>query len=176
MIPLSSSFWRKFFVLGFAFLIFATIYGFSIAKDFKKDLIAYMGIMMMITMVYLELLIIRDHLWILEGSTPEILRWRETFFPKKTIRQQKIRKILVVLVATVIFTWVYTYVKESAIYSFLGIILMITVLYFEVLIIRDEMQAISIGFRMREVEKSVTQSQPQGAPENDELLPKEDAE
>ena len=155
MIPLTHQFWRKLLIVAFAFLVFATVWGYSIAKDWvRRDVLPYMGIILMVTLVYLELLIIRDHLWVLEGSHPETLRWREAFFPKQTLRQLRMRKLVVVILSTIIFTWIYTRTRGPEIYMFLGVILMVTVLYFEVLTIREELQTLNMSLKMEQVEKS----------------------
>ena len=154
MIPLTHQFWRKLLVVAFTFLVFASLWGFSIAKEWAhRDILPYMGIILMITLVYIELLIIRDHLWVLEGSHPEALRWREAFFPKQTLRQLRLRKLVVVILSMIIFTWIYTRTRGPEIYMFLGVILMVTVLYFEVLTIRDELQSLNIGLKMDQMEK-----------------------
>ncbi len=169
MIPLTHQFWRKLLIVAFAFLVFATVWGYSIAKDWvRRDILPYMGIILMVTLVYLELLIIRDHLWVLEGSHPESLRWREAFFPKATLRQLRMRKLVVVILSTIIFTWIYTRTKGPEIYMFLGVILMVTVLYFEVLTIRDELQTLNMSLKMEQVQKGTKNGSDSAAPESGE--------
>lgn len=145
-------FFEKAFTIVFAFLVFA-----SIARHvrYNRDLLSYIGIILMVTVVYLETLVIRDHLWVLEGAIPEARRWRDVFFSRTTLSQQRWRKMLVVLFAAAIFAYVYLRTQGSEIYSFMGIILMVTVLYFEVLGIRDEVTVLSASVRARLIEESV---------------------
>ena len=185
---------RKFIVLAFAFLVFATVYAVSgqsftfgfwgkvvtININTKREILIYMGIMLMITLVYLELLILRDHLWIIEGSSQELRRWRDTFFTKESISRLKVRKMVVVIFSTIIFTLVYMRTKGTEIYSFLGIVLMITVLYFEMLSMRDDLKTLCDAFKAKEIEESLrNQLKPVKGSDSeetrdDDLLPKED--
>ena len=189
---------RKLIILAFTFLVFATVYAVSgqtftfgfwgkvvtININAKREILIYMGIMLMITLVYLELLILRDHLWIIEGSSQEVRRWRDTFFTKETLNRQKVRKMIVVIFSTIIFTFVYLRTKGTEIYSFLGIVLMITVVYFELLSMRDDLRTLCDAFKAKEIENGLRKQLkadsnpsgvPVGAPESaDELLPKED--
>ncbi|MBF0502528.1 MAG: hypothetical protein HQM09_20490 [Candidatus Riflebacteria bacterium] len=150
---------RKLFTLAFAFLVFIAAIVLSSIKfiNLRLDILSYMGSMLMITLVYLELLIIRDHLWVLEGSIPEARRWREVFFSRQSMRQQKFRKMFVVIFAMMLFTWIYTRTAGTELYSFLGVILMLTVLYFEILSMRDEFIALSFSLKAQKIEDTVRQ-------------------
>lgn len=145
-------FLEKSFTIAFAFIVFTVL---ARHVRYHRDLLSYIGIMLMITTAYLEILIIRDHLWVLEGALPEAQRWRDIFFNKQSLNQMRWRKILAVLFAMVVFTYVYHQTQASEIYSFLGIILMVTVLYFEVLAIRDEVQVLVHSLRARQIEEAV---------------------
>ncbi len=145
-------FLEKTFTIAFAFIVFTII---ARHVRYHRDMLSYIGIMLMITTAYLEILVIRDHLWVLEGAMPDARRWRDIFFNQQSLRQMRWRKILVVLFAMAVFTYVYVKTQGSEIYSFLGIILMVTVLYFEVLAIRDEVQALVHTVRARQIEEAV---------------------
>lgn len=143
---IASSFWRaivdrqifyKIFSLFFALLVFGYVY---LYMEHHRDLMTYMGLMLLMVVVYIEVLVIRDHLWVIEGSMRESRKWRDVFFNRTTLRRQRIRKIAVLIYALAIFSYVYMKVPRanSPVLSFMGIILMITVLYSEVLTIRDE--------------------------------------
>jgi len=143
---LVSSVWRtvvdrqifyKIFSLVFALLVFGYVY---LYMEHHRDLMTYMGLMLLMVVVYIEVLVIRDHLWVIEGSMRESRKWRDVFFNRTTLRRQRIRKIAVLIYALAIFSYVYMKVPRanSPVLSFMGIILMITVLYSEVLTIRDE--------------------------------------
>lgn len=127
----------KVFTLVFALLVFGYVY---LYMEHHRDILTYMGLMLLMVLVYVEILVIRDHLWVIEGSMRESRKWRDVFFNRTTLRRQRIRKIFSVLFALGIFSYVYMKVPRanSPVLSFMGIILMITMLYFEVLTIRDE--------------------------------------
>lgn len=171
---------QKIFSLIFAFLVFGLVLVLGSRQFIKIDIdyLSYMGIMLMITVVYLELMIIRDHLWVLEGSIREARRWREVFFTKHSLKQLRIRKLFVVIAATFLFTVVYVFNKDAQLYSFLGIILMVTVLYFEVLSIRDELHALSFDLKAKQIEDlvRVEHGPASSSPDTEEggLAPKDD--
>lgn len=127
----------KIFTLLFAVAVFGYVY---MHMSDHHSILTYMGLMLLMVLVYVEILIIRDHLWVIEGSMREARKWRDVFFSKTTLRRQRIRKIFSVLFALAIFSYVYMKVPRShiPILSFMGIILMITMLYYEILSIRDE--------------------------------------
>ncbi len=127
----------KIFSLIFALLVFSYVY---LYMEHHRDLMTYMGLMLLMVVVYVEILVIRDHLWVIEGSMRESKKWRDVFFNRTTLRRQRVRKVVSVLFALGIFSYVYMKVPRVNIpvLSFMGIILMITMLYFEVLTIRDE--------------------------------------
>ncbi len=127
----------KIFTLIFALLVFGYVY---LYMENHRSVMTYMGLMLLMVLVYVEILVIRDHLWVIEGSMRESRKWRDVFFNRTTLRRQRVRKIFSVLFALGIFSYVYMKVPRanSPVLSFMGIILMITMLYFEVLTIRDE--------------------------------------
>ena len=133
---------QKAFTILFTLLVFGLVYRHT---KHNRDALSYFGIMLMMTVMYIEMLIIRDHLWVLEGSLRQGRQWRDFFFSERTMRMQRLRKVFIVIFAAAIFTYVYwTHwsQKGTEIFSFLGIILMITVLYFEILTIRDDLRLI----------------------------------
>ncbi|HNW36665.1 MAG TPA: hypothetical protein PKM25_17130, partial [Candidatus Ozemobacteraceae bacterium] len=103
-----------------------------------------------------------------EGSLVETRKWRDAFFSKQSMRQQRLRKLLAVVLATVIFTFVFIHTKsENELFSFLGTVLMVTVLYFEALTIRDEVFSLSSSLKAREIAdtaKKEAMGQPGNAP------------
>lgn len=129
-------FFQKIFSLFFALGVFGAVYFYMIAH---RNILTYMGVMLLMVIVYAEILVIRDHLWVIEGSMRESRRWRDIFFNQTSMRRQRVRKILVMIFALGIFSYVYMKSAGSTpILSFMGIILMITILYYEILTIRDE--------------------------------------
>lgn len=127
----------KIFTLLFALMVFGYVY---LHMSAHRNVLTYMGLMLLMVMVYVEILVIRDHLWVIEGSMREARKWRDVFFNRTTLRRQKIRKIFTVVFALAIFSYVYMKVPRvnSPVLSFMGIILMMTMLYYEILTIRDE--------------------------------------
>ncbi|MFZ5953083.1 MAG: hypothetical protein ACOYXC_20440 [Candidatus Rifleibacteriota bacterium] len=155
-------FFQKIFTLLFAVAVFGAFYFYL---NTHRPIMTYMGIMLLMVIVYAEILIIRDHLWVIEGSMRESRKWRDVFFNQTNLRRQRIRKILVMLFALGIFSYVYmksitSYPGNSPVLSFFGIILMITILYYEILTIRDEVFIMlqSIQASQIEIEKK-TESQ-----------------
>ena len=170
---------HKIISLFFTFLVIGTVLVLGSKRyiNLNRDFLWYVAIMVMITLVYLELLVIRDHLWVLEGSLREARRWREIFFSKHSLKQLRIRKLFVVITATILFTVVYIFNKETGLFSFLGIILMVTVLYFEVLAIRDDLKALSFDLKARQIaDMARDENGPQAGPDQEEggLAPKDD--
>ena len=127
----------KVITLLFALLVFGFVY---LQMEGYRNILTYMGLMLLMVLVYVEILIIRDHLWVIEGSMRESRKWRDVFFNQTTLKRQRIRKIFSVLFALAIFSYVYMKVPKvnSPVLSFMGIILMITMLYYEILTIRDD--------------------------------------
>jgi TRAP-type uncharacterized transport system fused permease subunit len=127
----------KIFTLLFALMVFGYVY---LHMSAHRNVLTYMGLMLLMVMVYVEILVIRDHLWVIEGSMREARKWRDVFFNRTTLRRQKIRKIFTVVFALAIFSYVYMKVPRvnSPVLSFMGVILMMTMLYYEILTIRDE--------------------------------------
>jgi hypothetical protein len=129
-------FFQKIFSLFFAVAVFGSFYFYMTAH---RNVLTYMGVMLLMVIVYAEVLTIRDHLWVIEGSMRESRRWRDVFFNQTNLRRQRVRKIVVMIFALGIFSYVYMKSAASApILSFIGIILMITIMYYEILTIRDE--------------------------------------
>jgi hypothetical protein len=98
-----------------------------------------MGVMLLMVIIYAEILVIRDHLWVIEGSMRESRRWRDIFFNQTTLRRQRIRKFLSIFLLCAYFPICIS--RQSAhkpVLSFMGIMLLMTVLYYEILTIRDE--------------------------------------
>ena len=137
---ISRQIFQKVFTLLFALVVFSGVYLNMVGH---RNVITYMGVMLLMVIVYAEILVIRDHLWVIEGSMREARRWRDIFFNQTNLRRQRLRKLVVVLFALGIFSFVYvkSIAKPSVnapLLSYLGVILMITVLYYEILTIRDE--------------------------------------
>lgn len=141
-----SSFWQalelrriilKVLTLFYALAIFGYAY---YTMSGHRSVLSYMGVMLLMVIIYAEILVIRDHLWVIEGSMRESRRWRDIFFNQTTLRRQRIRKFLSIFFAMCIFS--YMYFKASPahkpVLSFMGIMLLMTVLYYEILTIRDE--------------------------------------
>lgn len=134
----------KIFVICFALAIFSYVYFESEASD--RATLSYFGLLLSMIAVYVEILVIRDHLWVVEGSLRESRKWRDSFFSPSTLRQQKFRKIIVLLFALVIFTFAYrlkVFPGARASMAYIVSILMITMVYYEILAIRDEVSQIS---------------------------------
>lgn len=137
---------QKVFTLVFALVVFSFAY---MQMTAHRNILTYMGVMLLMVLVYAEILVIRDHLWVIEGSMRESRKWRDVFFNQTAMRRQRLRKFIILIFSMAIFS--YIIIKSSGkldpVLTFMGIILMITVLYYEVLNIRDEvwlmMQSIS---------------------------------
>ncbi|PKL46282.1 MAG: hypothetical protein CVV42_17035 [Candidatus Riflebacteria bacterium HGW-Riflebacteria-2] len=127
----------KTLTLLYALAIFGYAY-FQMASH--RSVLSYMGVMLLMVIVYAEILVIRDHLWVIEGSMRESRRWRDIFFSQTSLRRQRIRKFLSILFATCIFSYMYfkAGAGDKGLLSFMGIMLLMTVLYYEILTIRDE--------------------------------------
>lgn len=130
---------NKMFTIVFAAIVFSYVYIRN--KTVNPHAIAYIGLILYMVICYTEVLSLRDHLWIIEGSIPESRKWREDFFNPRSLRKQKIKKILALLFAFLVFTAIYKikyFYKTREALSFVGIILMVTVVYYEILTVRDE--------------------------------------
>ena len=140
------SFWQALELRRVIFKTLTLLYALAIfgyayyTMSAHRSVLSYMGVMLLLVIIYAEILVIRDHLWVIEGSMRESRRWRDIFFNQTTLRRQRIRKFLSILFAMCIFS--YMYFKASpghkAVLSFMGIMLLMTVLYYEILTIRDE--------------------------------------
>lgn len=128
---------QKGFSLLFALFVFGGAYYYMVAH---RSMLSYLGVMLLMVVVYAEILIIRDHLWVLEGSMREARKWRDIFFNQTSLRRQRFRKIVLMIFASAIFSYIYMRVssKNAPAVSFMGIILMITILYYEILTVRDD--------------------------------------
>ncbi len=164
-------FFQKIFSLLFALAVFGAFYFYL---NTHRQIMTYMGIMLLMVIVYAEILIIRDHLWVIEGSMRESRKWRDVFFNQTNLRRQRIRKILVMIFALGVFSYVYmksitSYPGNTPVLSFFGIILMITILYYEVLTIRDEVLIMlqSIQVNQVEIEKKTESQHEKFLKEND---------
>ena len=112
----------------------------------NRKALSYIGLILCIVVSYVEILGIRDHLWIIEGSLPSSKRWREAFFNPTSMRKYKLRRIIAILFAYLVFCYIYKLKALSLsrdVLSFLGIILMVTIVYYEILAVRDQVNLIS---------------------------------
>ncbi len=137
-------FFSKIFIICFAALVFSYVYKHQ--ETITREALSYIGLILCVVVCYTELLGIRDHLWVIEGSLPASKRWREAFFNPTTIRKHKIRKMIVLLFAYVVFVGLYKVkflFKYREALSSIGLIMMVTVVYYEVLAVRDEIDLIS---------------------------------
>jgi len=161
------SFWKglelrriifKVLTLLYALVIFGYAY-FHMAAH--RGVLSYMGIMLLMVIVYAEILVIRDHLWVIEGSMRESRRWRDIFFNQTTLRRQRIRKLLSILFATGVFSYMYFKAgsADKALLSFMGIMLLMTVLYYEILTIRDEIFIIGQSLQPESEEEAAKRRQ-----------------
>ncbi|PKL42753.1 MAG: hypothetical protein CVV41_12020 [Candidatus Riflebacteria bacterium HGW-Riflebacteria-1] len=127
----------KALTLIYALIVFGYAY---FHMEAHRNIMSYMGVMLLMVIVYAEILVIRDHLWVIEGSMRESRRWRDVFFNQTSLRRQRIRKFISIAFSLGIFS--YMYFKAGAnhkpVLSFMGVMLMMTVLYYEILTIRDE--------------------------------------
>lgn len=129
----------KLFVICFATFVFSYIYLNN--ETVSRDALAYIGLILYVVVCYAELIGIRDHLWVIEGSLPLQKKWRDAFFNPSTIRKHKIRKIIILFFAFLVFSAIYKFKLFHAsrdTLTFLGVILMVTVVYYETLAVRDE--------------------------------------
>ncbi len=147
-------------ILGKVFIILFATFVFSFAykniEEMNRKALSYVGLILCIVVSYVEILGIRDHLWIIEGSLPSSKRWREAFFNPASMRKYKLRRIIAILFAYVVFCYVYklkVFAPARDTLSFLGIILMITTVYYEVLAIRDQVNLISKSIQFLADEK-----------------------
>ncbi len=134
----------KVFIILFATFVFS--YAYSNIEEMNRKALSYVGLILCMVVCYVEILGIRDHLWIIEGSIPSSRRWREAFFNPSSLRKYKFRRVIAILFAYVVFCYIYkikAFMPARDILSFLGIILMITIVYYEVLAVRDEVNIIS---------------------------------
>lgn len=137
---------KKILTLLFAVCVFSLAYDRSV---WYRNELSFIGFMLLMVFVYVEILIIRDHLWVIEGSMRETRRWRDVFFNQTSLRRQRIRKYLVIIFATGVFSFLYyrivnsDFPRDADLVRFLGTILMATVLYYEILTVRDEVMMIS---------------------------------
>lgn len=127
----------KVLTLIYALVVFGYAY---FQMEAHRNIMSYMGVMLLMVIVYAEILVIRDHLWVIEGSMRESRRWRDVFFNQTSLRRQRIRKFLSILFSLGIFSYMYfkAGVQHKPVLSFMGVMLMMTVLYYEILTIRDE--------------------------------------
>lgn len=140
------SFWqglalRRVFLKALTLVYALAIFGYAyFHMAAHRNMLSYMGVMLLMVIVYAEILVIRDHLWVIEGSMRESRRWRDIFFNQTNLRRQRLRKILSLLFALCVFSYMYfkAGVGHKPVLSFMGVMLMMTVLYYEILTIRDE--------------------------------------
>ncbi|EKD81898.1 MAG: hypothetical protein ACD_39C01582G0002 [uncultured bacterium] len=127
----------KALTLVYALVVFGYAY-FHMSEH--RSILSYMGVMLLMVIVYAEILVIRDHLWVIEGSMRESRRWRDVFFNQTSLRRQRIRKFLSILFSLAVFSYMYFKAgpHHKPVLSFMGVMLMMTVLYYEILTVRDE--------------------------------------
>jgi len=146
MLEALRSFWkglklRRFFFKALTMIYALVIFGYAYnTMSAHRQVLSYMGLMLLMVVIYAEILVIRDHLWVIEGSMRESRRWRDIFFNQTSLRRQRIRKFLSTLFAMCIFSYMHFNAAPGhrSILSFMGIMLLMTVLYYEILTIRDE--------------------------------------
>ena len=134
----------KVFIILFATFVFSFAY--KNINEMNRKALSYVGLILCIVVSYVEILGIRDHLWIIEGSIPSSRRWREAFLNPSSIRKYKLRRVIAILFAYIVFCYIYklrAFEPARDTLSFLGIILMITIVYYEILSIRDQVDLIS---------------------------------
>ncbi|MBU1108216.1 MAG: hypothetical protein KKB51_16205 [Candidatus Riflebacteria bacterium] len=140
------SFWqglelRRIFMKALTLIYALAVFGYAyFHMAAHRNILSYMGVMLLMVIVYAEILVIRDHLWVIEGSMRESRRWRDVFFNQTSLRRQRVRKFLSILFSMGIFSYMYfkSGPQHKAILSYMGVMLMMTVLYYEILTIRDE--------------------------------------
>lgn len=134
----------KIFIILFATFVFSFAY--KNIEEMNRKALSYIGLILCIVVSYVEILGIRDHLWIIEGSLPSSKRWREAFFNPTSMRKYKLRRVIAILFAYIVFCYIYKLKALSLsrdVLSFLGIILMVTIVYYEILAVRDQVNLIS---------------------------------
>ncbi|MBR4329432.1 MAG: hypothetical protein IKO19_02335 [Candidatus Riflebacteria bacterium] len=134
----------KIFIILFATFVFSFAY--KNIEEMNRKALSYIGLILCIVVSYVEILGIRDHLWIIEGSLPSSKRWREAFFNPTSMRKYKLRRVIAILFAYIVFCYIYklkAFAPARDTLSFLGIILMVTIVYYEVLAVRDQVNLIS---------------------------------
>ncbi len=132
---------RRIFFKALTLVYALAIFGYAYyTMSAHRQVLSYMGLMLLMVIIYAEILVIRDHLWVIEGSMRESRRWRDIFFNQTSLRRQRIRKFLSIFFALCIFSYMYIQAspEHKSVLSFMGVILMMTVLYYEILTIRDE--------------------------------------
>ena len=144
----------KVFIILFATFVFSFAY--KNIEEMNRKALSYIGLILCVVVSYVEILGIRDHLWIIEGSLPSSKRWREAFFNPTSMRKYKLRRIIAILFAYIVFCYIYklkVFEQTKDTLSFLGIILMITIVYYEVLAVRDQVNLISKSIQFMVDEK-----------------------
>ena len=134
----------KVFIILFATFVFS--YAYNNIEEMNRKALSYVGLILCIVVSYVEILGIRDHLWIIEGSIPSSKRWREAFLNPISLRKYKLRRVIAILFAYVVFCYIYklkAFAPAKDTLSFLGIVLMITIVYYEILAVRDQVNLIS---------------------------------
>ena len=134
----------KVFIILFATFVFSFAY--KNIDEMNRKALSYIGLILCIVVSYVEILGIRDHLWIIEGSLPSSKRWREAFFNPTSMRKYKLRRVIAILFAYIVFCYIYklkVLAPSKDTLSFLGIILMVTIVYYEILAVRDQVNLIS---------------------------------
>ena len=150
---LEKNVFSKLFVIIFATIVFS--YAYSHQESITRSALSYIGLILCVIVCYIEILGIRDHIWVIEGSIPTTKQWREAFFTPSTLRKHKIRKMIILLFAFLVFVGIYKlkcFINYREAISFVGIILMVTVVYYEILAVRDEIDLISKFLKQKALE------------------------
>ncbi|MBP5470068.1 MAG: hypothetical protein J6Z11_12580, partial [Candidatus Riflebacteria bacterium] len=120
---LEKNIFSKLFVIIFATIVFS--YAYCHQESITRSALSYIGLILCVIVCYIEILGIRDHIWIIEGSIPATKQWREAFLTPSTLRRHKIRKMIILLFAFLVFVGIYRlkcFVNYREAISFLGII------------------------------------------------------
>lgn len=152
------NFLQKFLTVAFTFVVFLFAY---YKIDHHREILTFMGTILLMVIVYTEILLLRDHLWVLEGGLRQTKVWRDYFFNRTSIRKQNLRKMFLAIFTFFVFSFVYlnSSSENRSLMIFMGIVMMIIVIYYEILSLRDELARISIAIRnIEEDEKNGSDS------------------
>ncbi|MFC1744167.1 hypothetical protein ACFL35_09235 [Candidatus Riflebacteria bacterium] len=138
---------KKLFVIIFSCAVFGYLLksGDTTYQDIelkKKLYMAVISIILLQIMLYLEILILRDELWVLEGSMKMIRELRDAFLEPPDTAVSSFKKYLV-LINTLVITGFFVYLqkeqpKVQVTIALIMILLMLVLLLLEVMIIREK--------------------------------------